>query len=82
MAKKYTVTATMAMDDESVIDLRGKLIPGSPGTRYKRNGDPGDPPEPDEIEDVEAFSNGQKIELEEKDMERAIQILMEEGESD
>ena len=32
------------------VEVRGVYYPGSPGTWYRRNGDPGDPPEPAEWE--------------------------------
>jgi hypothetical protein len=45
-----------AYDDPLIVDFN--YYPGSPGSMYKKNGDPGDPPESEEVEILSARIDG------------------------
>jgi hypothetical protein len=51
-----------AYDDPLIVEFY--YYPGSPGSMYKKNGDPGDPPEDEEVEVLSARienSNGRDV---------------------
>lgn len=50
MARYTNVTVTLHHDDDVEVTFDTRVWHGTPGSWYKRNGDPGDPPEPAEVE--------------------------------
>lgn len=57
MARRRDVTVTV-WDDCDLLVVEARVWPGTPGTLYRRNGDPGDPPEPAEVEVLSVTRSG------------------------
>lgn len=66
MKPAYLSTVWHFQDEPHTVDF--KATPGSPGSWYKRNGDPGDPPEPGEIEILGIYRHHPKGEREDRDV--------------
>jgi hypothetical protein len=52
---------TMKIQLEIEVEVEGKYYKGSPGAKYRWNGDPGDAPEPPEFEISEVLWQGVDI---------------------
>lgn len=81
MKRARRVQATMTIerpDGEHTVQIAADMVPGDPGCRTMRNGDPGWPPSPPEINDLEAWTTGRRFELTDSEIDQATERLIEE----
>lgn len=59
----YQVFIDLEHEDDVLVEVTAYVIPGSPSTRYQRNGDPGDAPIPEEVEILSIYRVDDNTEL-------------------